>query len=107
MVDKIHSPTPETVQRQEMGDEDEVRLKSEAGSGGTVEAGVGVTGVRKSRMEGVRVNRKVNSEGETQKTCSCHRYFKLTGSTGWEEIVAVITPGSERRLRGLVRSLAS
>ncbi|MEQ8958488.1 MAG: DUF4157 domain-containing protein [Coleofasciculus sp. C2-GNP5-27] len=52
VVDKIHSPTPETVQRQEMGDEDEVRLKSEAGSGGTVEAGVGVTGVRKSRMEG-------------------------------------------------------
>jgi len=66
VVDKIHSPTPETVQREEMGDEDEVRLKSDAGSGGKLEAGVGVRGVRKSPIEGVRVNRKVNSEGETQ-----------------------------------------
>jgi len=66
VVDKIHSPTPETVQREEMGDEDEVRLKSDARSGGKVEAGVGVTGVRMSPIEGVRVNRKVNSEGETQ-----------------------------------------
>jgi len=65
VVDKIHSPTPETVQREEMGDEDEVRLKSDAGSGGKLEAGVGVTGVRNSPIEGVRVNRKVNSEGET------------------------------------------
>jgi len=48
VVDKIHSPTPETVQRQEMGDEDEVRLKSEAGSGGKVEAGVGVICTRTS-----------------------------------------------------------
>ncbi|MFW5778686.1 MAG: eCIS core domain-containing protein [Coleofasciculus sp.] len=66
VVDKIHSPTPETVQREEMGDEDEVRLKSEAGSGEKVEAGVGVTGVRMSPIEGVTINRKVNSEGETQ-----------------------------------------
>jgi hypothetical protein len=66
VVDKIHSPTPETVQRQEMGDEDEVRLKSDAGSGGKQEAGVGVTGVRKSPIQRLTINRAVNSEGETQ-----------------------------------------
>ncbi|MEQ8969174.1 MAG: DUF4157 domain-containing protein [Coleofasciculus sp. C1-SOL-03] len=66
VVDKIHSPTPETVQREEMGDEDEVRLKSDAGSGGKQEAGVGVTGVRKSPIQRLTINRAVNSEGETQ-----------------------------------------
>ncbi|MEQ8467994.1 eCIS core domain-containing protein [Coleofasciculus sp. E1-EBD-02] len=66
VVDKIHSPTPETVQREEMGDEDEVRFKSEAGSGEKGEAGVGVTGVRKSPIQRLTINRAVNSAGETQ-----------------------------------------